>query len=84
MTRFPPLSSETLAGLRHLLGETGVLTDSVSLGAYGVDETEELDFRPDAVALPETTEQVAAVLQMAAQTGIPVTPRGGGTGLSGG
>ncbi|MGB5295475.1 MAG: FAD-linked oxidase C-terminal domain-containing protein [Thermoanaerobaculia bacterium] len=84
MTRFPPLSSETLAGLRHLLGETGVLTDSVSLGAYGVDETEELDFRPDAVALPETTEQVAAVLQLAAQTGIPVTPRGGGTGLSGG
>lgn len=84
MTRFSPLSSATLSQLRHLLGGTGVLTDSVALNAYGVDETEELDFRPEAVVLPATTEQVAAVLELAAQSGIPVTPRGGGTGLSGG
>jgi len=84
MTRFSPLSSETLTQLRQLLGDTGVLTDTVALSAYGIDETEELDFRPEAVALPETTEQVAAVVQLAAQSRIPVTPRGGGTGLSGG
>ena len=84
MTRFSPLSSEVLTELRQLLGETGVLTDSVALSAYGVDETEEHDFRPEAVALPETTAQVAAILQLATRAGVPVTPRGGGTGLSGG
>ena len=84
MTRFSPLSSKNLTHLRHLLGDTAVLTDPVALNAYGIDETEELDFRPEAVVLPKTTDQVAAVLKLAAQSGIPVTPRGGGTGLSGG
>lgn len=84
MTRFSPLSSEVLTELRQLLGETGVLTDSVALRAYGVDETEEHQFRPEAVALPETTAQVAAIMQLATRARVPVTPRGGGTGLSGG
>ncbi len=84
MTRFAPLGADTLTRLRQLLGDTGVLPASVALSAYGVDETEELDFRPEAVALPETTDQVAAVLGLAARTGFAVTPRGGGTGLSGG
>ena len=38
---------------------------------------------PDAVVLPTTTEQVAAVLRLAAEHRVPVTPRGSGTGLSG-
>ena len=84
MTRFAPIKPETLTRLTDLLGEGGVLTDSVALSAYGVDETEDHDFRPDAVALPETVEQVSAILQLAQESRIPVTPRGGGTGLSGG
>ena len=84
MTRFAPLSSDTLNRLRHLLGDSAVLTDPVALSAYGVDETEDIDFRPEAVALPDSTDQVAALLQLAAHFEFPVTPRGGGTGLSGG
>ena len=38
---------------------------------------------PDAVVLPTTTEQVSAVLRLAAEHRVPVTPRGSGTGLSG-
>jgi glycolate oxidase len=38
---------------------------------------------PDAVVLPTSTEHVAAVLRLAAEQGVPVTPRGSGTGLSG-
>ena len=39
---------------------------------------------PDVVVLPIDTEQVAAVVKAAAQHGVPVVPRGAGTGLSGG
>jgi glycolate oxidase len=78
------MTPETLTRLRDLLGDGGVLTDSVALSAYGVDETEDLDFRPEAVALPKTVDQVSAILQLATESMLPVTPRGGGTGLSGG
>lgn len=37
-----------------------------------------------AVVQPETAQQVAAIMQWASQTGTPVTPQGGNTGLSGG
>ena len=84
MTRYPKLSPTALARLQDLLGARGVLTDPVALSAYGIDETEEVEFRPEAVVLPETTDQVSAVLRFAAESGLPVTPRGGGTGLSGG
>src|SRR5437899_2763507 len=39
---------------------------------------------PDAVVLPDTRDQVVGVVQLAARHGIPVVPRGAGTGLSGG
>ena len=40
--------------------------------------------RPLAVCLPTETDQVAALIRLAARVGLPVTPRGAGTGLSGG
>lgn len=40
--------------------------------------------RADAVVLPETAEQVAAVLAWAYERDVPIVPRGGGTGLAGG
>jgi glycolate oxidase len=39
---------------------------------------------PDVVVLPATTQEVAAVVKAAAQHGVPIVPRGAGTGLSGG
>lgn len=80
-SRLDPL----LAGrLREILGEAGVRLDAADRERWGRDETEDLVFPPDAVVLPESTEQVAAVLRLAHDEGVPVTPRGGGTGLSGG
>src|SRR5262245_5555276 len=40
--------------------------------------------RPSVVVLPETAEQVAAIVRLANRYGLPVVPRGAGTGLSGG
>ncbi len=66
------------------MGEENLSTDTESLSLYGQDETEDFSFPPEVVVKPTTTEQVSAVLKLANEHGIPVTPRGGGTGLSGG
>ncbi|MCE9557881.1 MAG: FAD-binding protein [Armatimonadetes bacterium] len=47
--------------------------------AYSVDRS-----KPTAVVLPETNEEVAAVVKVCVKNQIPITPRGAGTGLSGG
>lgn len=41
-------------------------------------------YMPEAVILPETTEEVAAIMKLCAEHKIPVTVRGAGTGLVGG
>lgn len=68
--------------------ETLLGADRVWVGeqaeAYGRDETEDLFFAPALVLLPETVEETAAILKHCHERGIPVTPRGAGTGLSGG
>ncbi len=53
---------------------------------YGHDEfsMKEIAHEPDLVVRPGTTAEVAAVLRIANAHGIPVTPRGGATGLCGG
>jgi glycolate oxidase len=72
-----------LAALREVLGPDGVVAGPGSLATYEHDGFM-ARARPLAVCLPQETAQVAAVLRLAASWGIPVTPRGAGTGLSGG
>jgi FAD/FMN-containing dehydrogenase len=72
---------------RELVGqlEGGTLRlDDDTREAHARDETEDLRFLPAAVALPTSTEEVQTILRFAHAHRIPVTPRGGGTGLSGG
>src|SRR4051794_1801482 len=62
-----------------------LLTDATDREAYRNDETAYLHAGlPIAVALPETTIEVATLVRLAAEHRIPVVPRGAGTGLSGG
>jgi glycolate oxidase subunit GlcD len=70
--------------LEGLLGADSVLPGDAA--PYLSDETEGrgLRGRADAVALPETTEQVAAVLRWCDAHDLPVVPRGGGTGFTAG
>jgi glycolate oxidase subunit GlcD len=69
--------------LRDLLGDGKVTAPSA---AYLTDETEArgIHGRADAVALPETAEDVAAVVAWCYEHGVPVVPRGGGTGYAAG
>ncbi len=70
--------------LERIVGADGVLTDPIQLLAYDCDAYTIEKALPTAVVLPQTTEQVAAVVRLATREGLPIVPRGAGTGLSGG
>ncbi len=62
-----------------------LLTDEIDREAYRNDETAYLHAGlPLAVALPESTAEVSALVGLAARHRVPVVPRGAGSGLSGG
>lgn len=69
--------------LEGIAGKQSVVSSPAELSVYGYDGSIERQ-TPDVVVLPTSTEQVAAVLRFAAANAIPVTPRGAGTGVSGG
>ena len=72
---------ETFKGI---VGEPYVFVDQEVLAHYAHDETEDLHFLPDIVLKPSTAEEISAIMKICNEHKIPVTPRGGGTGLSGG
>ncbi len=84
--KYGKVTGAVVEELRGLLGAKNVICDAERMEAYSHDETsaEEYGHMPDAVVTPTTTEQVAAVVKLANRERIPVTPRGAGSGLSGG
>ena len=68
----------------EILGQEHVFVDEQTKNDYAHDETENLHFLPDIVIKPKTAEEISAVMKICNQHLIPVTPRGAGTGLSGG
>ena len=73
-----------VAGLRKLLPADAVISEPIRLKPYETDGLPAFRQVPLAVALPATTEQVAAVLAFLHREGVRVIPRGAGTSLSGG
>ena len=66
------------------MGPAFVFVESEVLHNYAHDETEDLHYLPDVVIKPRTPQEISAILKICNQHRIPVTPRGAGTGLSGG
>ncbi|MFI7634384.1 FAD-linked oxidase C-terminal domain-containing protein [Nonomuraea sp. NPDC049400] len=76
---------ETLtAALRSLLPHDSVITDPVRLRTYECDGLTYHRATPGVVVLPDTAEQVARVVRLCNDFGVPFVARGSGTGLSGG
>ena len=78
------LTAQHIEAFKKIAGETFVFIDEESLNKYAHDETENLHYLPDVVIKPRTTEEISAILKICNAEKIPVTPRGAGTGLSGG
>src|SRR5580765_6006597 len=78
------LTAEIINEFKTIVGENFVLYDEEVLNHYAHDETENLHYLPDVVIKPGTTQEVSAVMKICNSKKIPVTPRGAGTGLSGG
>ncbi len=75
---------QIISALSAIVAGEGVITDEDELRAYECDGLSAYRQLPMVVVLPETTEQVAAVLKYCHREGINVVPRGAGTSLSGG
>jgi glycolate oxidase len=84
MIDFAKVNTRHLEAFREIVGTAHVIVDSESLDNYAHDETEDLHYLPEVVLKPDTTEQLSRIMRLCQQEGLPVTPRGGGTGLSGG
>ncbi|MDB5494020.1 MAG: FAD/FMN-containing dehydrogenase [Phenylobacterium sp.] len=76
--------AEILRALRKLVPGEGVIGEADGLIPYESDGLSAYRQTPLAVVLPETTEQVSAVLAWCQASGVKVVPRGAGTSLSGG
>jgi glycolate oxidase len=77
------LPSSVLPELKRIVGEQNVVHEANDLKIFERDGSI-TGALPDAVVLPADRDQVAAVVRLAARHGVPVVPRGAGTGLSGG
>lgn len=79
----PSKKAEVVQELSALLGNRYVLHSPYDLMLYEYDASIDRSV-PDVVVLPASTEDVAAIVKIAARHHVPVVPRGAGTGLSGG
>ncbi len=81
-----PITPAVRAEIEAVVGAGNAFSGSDKTHDYGHDEfsLKEIAHEPDLVVRPGTTAEVAAVLRIADAQGIPVTPRGGATGLCGG
>jgi glycolate oxidase len=78
------VTAEHIQAFKNIIGESYVFVDEETLVFFSRDETEKLQFTPEVVLKPRTAEEISAILKICNKDLLPVTPRGAGTGLSGG
>jgi len=78
------VSPDTLEELRGILGPHGLISSPEEIKTYECDGLTNFRVVPTAVVLPDSAEQVQAVVRVCHRERIPFVARGSGTGLSGG
>ncbi len=73
-----------LAQLREIVGDEDVLVSDEDKDTYSHDEVAELHCEPEAIVRVSSADEISRIMKLAQKTGVPVTPRGAGQGLSGG
>jgi glycolate oxidase len=87
MAHYEPVTPNIIYELKTIVGEDQVIfNDHEKMEPYSHDEVADLSYAvmPAVVIKPATTAEVSAVMKLANRERIPVTPRGAGSGLSGG
>jgi glycolate oxidase len=80
----PGIQDAILDQFKKIVGEENMMLDEERRYDYSHDKTEDYSFMPDVVLKPATTEEVSQLLKICNYHKLPTTPRGAGTGLSGG
>ncbi|MEP6594704.1 MAG: FAD-linked oxidase C-terminal domain-containing protein [Ginsengibacter sp.] len=78
------LTKKHIEAFTLITGQQYVIFDDENLINYSHDETEHLHFLPEVIIKPRTPTEISEILKICNANKIPVTPRGAGTGLSGG
>lgn len=78
------IAENILHQLTRTLGKENVVYETEDLLVLGYDATPGLYHQPDVVVYPTSTDQVREIVLLARREKLPITPRGSGTGLSGG
>ena len=78
------ITTQILEQFKLIVGAAYVFTDADSIEKYGKDETEQLHYAPQVIVKPRQASEIAQLLKICNEHLIPVTPRGAGTGLTGG
>jgi len=81
---YKKVTAEDVKFFSFKLGKNNVHTETSVLREHASDETEDIAIMPEVVLTPENTKQLSHILAYCNEKQIPVTPRGAGTGLSGG
>lgn len=84
MNTFNKITPQILDRLKAIVGKEYVLYDKESLQNYAHDETENLSYLPEVVVKPRTANEISEIVKLCNQETVAITPRGAGTGLSGG
>jgi len=80
------VTKEIINELVEIAGMKNVITNKEKLETYSHDETpvEQYGHLPEVVVTPKTTKEIVKIVKLANRELIPITPRGAGSGLSGG
>jgi glycolate oxidase len=78
------ITPEIIKEITAIVGKEAVMVNRTELEKYSHDETEDLSYYPEVAVKPKSAQEIAQLLKLCNRRLIPVTPRGGGTGLTGG
>ncbi len=82
---FKKINDEILKKLKEIVGDENVRLEEDYLEKYSKDETSGIEVRrPEVVVFPTNAEHVSEIVKLSNEYMVPITPRGAGTGLSGG
>ena len=84
--KYRPVTPGIIRELEDIVGARNVLWDAEKLEPYSHDETPGTHYRhmPEVVVRPGSTDEIVRIVKLANRELVPITPRGAGSGLSGG